>query len=118
MTNFKIGQKVVCVNAKPTIGKTVLYIKEGNTYTIKNIHICSCGMEHISLIEINDNGGLTCGNCCGNCSMLINQICYMNIRFRPLIYNSATEEILEKFKLTEEKSDIQIKEQELVFAKK
>lgn len=98
--NFKIGQRVVCVDP-PTIqrGDEILPIA-GRIYTIRGF----LG-ESICLVEIvnnphqyNDSYG---------------EVHFKAYRFRPLLYENATKEILAKFPLTEEKCDVATKEVEI-----
>jgi hypothetical protein len=96
MANFKVGQRVVCI--KKFLGmiyKTGLKANAplpvlGNTYIIT--HILPDGFLMLSGFSLLDSFDPT--------------------KFEPLKYNSATAEILEKFKLTEEKADVEIKELE------
>lgn len=110
MTNFKIGQKVICINSKSTMGSRA-GIEEKKIYTISRIDFCKCGDVYLEFSEIKTHTGH-----CTTCMKIMDSYC--GDRFRPLIYNSATEEILEKFKLTEEKADIQIKELETCIRQK
>jgi len=107
MANFKVGQKVVCVkkfvglylfSKTPTIGEQPI---KGETYTVDAITM-RCGEYCLFLKEFTHNniGG--------------KRVSFVMYKFRPIQYQSATAEILEKFKLTEEKSDVKVKEVETV----
>lgn len=96
MTNFKIGQKVVYKSGcnDPMANAP----QDGEIVTIKD----RCSFADAWLVEeyqFAKYGGIQ----------------YIKSRaLRPLIYNNISAEIIEKFKLTEEKADVEIKETELV----
>ena len=94
MTNFKVGQKVVCISKLTPESQ----LKVGSIYTIKAIDRCRfSGKLGFLLFEA---------------TPIPSKRLFDATRFRALEYNDATAEILEKFKLTEEKSDVEIKEYE------
>lgn len=104
MTNFKVGQKVVCV--KPYSSPPhQLELKPG-IYTILRISECKC----YTTIDVGTYANKPTR--CPTCGKIDNGVFHKSERFRPLVYDSATTEILEKFKLTEEKADVEIKEYE------
>lgn len=113
MTNFKVGQKVVCVDDS-LFYEDIPHPIKGKKYTIESFYSCpSCGVSSISVSEI---VGFCSRQQCTACN--ISQQSNNNpiresfrcSRFRPLTYASATSEILAKFPLTEEKADVEIKE--------
>lgn len=105
MTNFKVGQRVVCVwnfkNNKLPFEQITQPIV-GKTYTIRLIRKNKQGDIGILLEEIINKSTIH-KNGFGEQGFVIDG-------FRPLQYDSATSEILEKFKNTEEKLDVEIKE--------
>lgn len=106
MTNFKVGQKVVCV--KP---HSQGFFKTGQIFTIKNICIYECCKKvHLEFSDFNSGFSRTYCNCDNS---MIGDWFDANL-FRPLTYASSTSEILAKFPLTEEMADVEIKEHQLI----
>ena len=109
MTHFRVGQKIVCIgkfkNNPPCYEPCIQPVKD-KIYTIREIKKSKQGKVGLLLDEI-VNKPTTHENGFG-------EQCFISTGFRPLQYISATLEIIEKFKLTEEKSDIkpQIKKEE------
>lgn len=114
MANFKIGQKIICVNDDGFDNGMAHPIKN-KIYSIESFSCCNgCGVATIVLKEIISTGiGLSCTKCNNDfeCNK-IKRAEFRTERFRPLQYESAINEILEKLKITEEKSDVKIKELE------
>lgn len=114
MTNFKIGQQIICVDESGFIPEVPHPIKR-KIYTIESFCSCSgCGLSTIVLLEIK---GYPIKHICGKCDGSYDnnnktRRSFRASRFAPLQNVSATSEILERFKLTEEKADVQIKELE------
>ena len=102
MATFKKGQKIVCVGHTewecsdfPINQRN--YPKTGEMVTCDGYD--SDDNEYIFIREYpkSDKGTIQS---------------FYNGDFRPLLFNSVSSEIIEKFKLTEEKADIKIKEYE------
>ena len=109
MCNLKVEQKVVCVsefiNNKPPF-EQIEQPEKGKIYTIREVRKDKDGNIGLLLHEIvnkptNHKNGFS-------------EQGFVSSGFRPLQYGSATSELTEKFKLTEEKSDQPIKELETV----
>ena len=101
MNNFKIGQRVLCVkNFKSSQGERFKNVKplKGITYTIRGIEHMEEGIGLLFEEIINPKYSYTDS---------FGEKVFSAEHFRPLIYNDAKSEILEKFKQTEEKSDVQ-----------
>jgi hypothetical protein len=106
MTNFKVGQKVVCIrkgNWYCDRDRTILVFrslpKYGETCTINELNIR--GTQYFSLegYEYDTDGG---------------RLGFLSRDFRPISeYTDATQEILSKFKPTEDTPDVEIKKHEL-----
>lgn len=85
MSNFKINQKVVCINPSQS-----LVINE--IYTIEKKIVCKCGILLFKIKEhplaLNHDGSICrCGNSFHNVSL------FNNNRFRPLHHEFAEEVI-------------------------
>ena len=102
--NFEIGQKVVCVDVS---GVTSLV--EGATYTIIGINKCVCGCLQL-LVHSGSTAECTKCACKTETPIIGGDSWQRSTRFRPLEYDSAHEEILEKYPLTEEIPDVPVKE--------
>ena len=105
MTNFKIGQNVVCT--KTLDG----FVVKDKIYNIKDMLVCQCGVIAIDygMPTSHDTPKWTCHICHNIYRHNHFRDYYLcSTFFAPLIYsyNSATSEIIEKFKLTEERSDV------------
>jgi hypothetical protein len=54
---MEVNDEVVCNNTKPLQGNDVAPpLNEGETYTIKEIHVCKCGKQHFNVglpMEVN-----------------------------------------------------------------
>lgn len=87
-TNFKVGQKVVCVDDHFSI-TYFPSIKAGNIYTISAINICACGNVRLDVGIKNFSAGVFCTIC--SCSMRSDIRVFKAIRFRPLSYSSISE---------------------------
>lgn len=103
--NFKISQEVICT--KTLEG----YVVKDKKYIIKDILVCRCGIVAI------DYGQAFVGNArkwtCHKCNSIhtnhfFDDYYLCSTFFAPLIhsYNSATKDIIEKFKIMEEKCDV------------
>ncbi len=96
--NFRVGQKVLCVNDK--YGTYCAYpLKKGSVYTIHGFYKCPCGSQQVTLMEI--TGIINMGCRCDRTST--RRQSYFNWRFIPLEYfenlisiSSHKEEMLEK----------------------
>ena len=98
--NFKVGQKVVCVISDKGISK-------GNIYVILDFDYCAC--KHKCWVDVGITmpvGKIVVG--CGDCSHdLTPNINWWNSRhFTPIEYNSAHDEIMQKFESPIERPDI------------
>jgi hypothetical protein len=95
---FKLGQKVLCVNDR--YGSYCRYpLSKGGIYTIHGFHRCTCGSQQVTLMEI--AGVVTMGCRCQRTS--VRRHSYYIWRFIPLEYSethakalSDKNEILEK----------------------
>jgi hypothetical protein len=66
---FKVGQKVVCVDAKPRFSYSIMAkVKEGEIYTVKDLRRCMCGDDliYIGTPSINSNTTCRCNKCFAN----------------------------------------------------
>jgi hypothetical protein len=91
MTNFKVGQKVVCIKKDKWMPPLSHFPKYGDVCTINYINR---GFLIISGFEYSDGFHRW----------------YDPNKFRPLAeYSDATQEILSKFKPTEDTPDVEIK---------
>ena len=103
---MKISDRVVCIR---TIGNIFgVGIVKGQIYTIYNIHICpTCNAVYFDVGLPDSPGSENCTKChttIGPCG-----VCADSRHFRPIEYNSATEELANK-EIVKETSDIPIKE--------
>lgn len=101
---MKVGDRVVCVKGHPS---PECSLKKGVEYTILNTNACSCGGITIDVgvpLPLNLFSGCYC-------KKIINgSVWWLDPNlFRPISYNSAMDELLNK-EIVEEKADIQIKE--------
>jgi hypothetical protein len=95
MSNFKIGEKVVCVDdSLRESGKTKPRIKKGEIYTIVAIH--NCCSESLIVKEILNIGLKKC-----NCGSIIQSNGYYSNRFRKLDH-AHTDRIIAKLLKIEE----------------
>lgn len=106
---MKTGERVVCVETKGNVyGHSV---KKGQIYTINNVWTCpSCGKFKLDVGLYHNMSGRNGG--CVKCSLDgpdISVIWCDSRLFRPIQYNSAHSELVQKA-VTIEKSDIPIKE--------
>ena len=101
MNLFRIGQKVVCVNAIWNTNCTHPLVK-GNIYTIYGFYTCECGSEQFYLDEVPDIVHIRCK--CQKTSERRHS--YYSWRFRPLEYYDIYCELFEKKKEPGEKADI------------
>ena len=103
--NFKIGQKVVCVNA---VGELI----KGKTYIVDQLHECSgCGIPEISVgLILKPPYFNWCGKC-GHREVETGDIkWHRSDRFRPINHDTCHDEILEEFKAPNEEIDVPEKE--------
>ena len=113
--NFKISQQVVMVSKPITNVKNngeprgiVPQVKPNTIYEVKAICYCSqCGRQKIDIgliLPPNVKSDIKCG--CGN-RYPSNGRWFMDaINFRLVQYQNISSEIVEKLKVTEEKSDV------------
>lgn len=96
---FKIGQKIVCIE-NPKWLPTVIMVNRPKPKEVCEV-IGFSSANGIDLIlkgyETNSIGG---------------ENAFRSINFKPIEYQSSSKEILEKFKLVEERADVKIKELE------
>lgn len=93
---FEIGKKVVCINVDETATTAPLGLKQGKTYTVIAITICSCGCgsENLHLLEVQklvklcSSSGVNMGSHRG----------YLSTRFKPF-NESWVEDLLEKINI-------------------
>ena len=104
--SFKIGQQVVCVRSHSRG-----HVIKGKIYPVLGTFICSCGMQSIDVGHYVQDCGknrVVCYNC--RIPMSYSTMWYNNKLFSPLEYESANNEVIEKYKSTEEVPDTPIKE--------
>ena len=77
---FKLGQKVLCVNNHFNHGQSRL--KKGSVYTIHGFYQCACRSRQVTLFEIPDVTNMGCK--CHRTS--VRRQSYYNWRFIPLEY--------------------------------
>ena len=107
--NLKEKQKVVCVKEFINNKSPLEQIEQpivGKIYTIRVIRKDKDGNIGLLLEEIINKPTKHTGG--------FGEQGFISSGFRPLQYDSAISEIIEKFKITEEKSDLRVKERELV----
>lgn len=82
--NWKIGQKLVCVDAKAVIGPTRLI--EGEIYTHVGLgHICEVG-HLVEIINPSLNMGQPYNKCCECCGLIYHGFShYLPKRFREIV---------------------------------
>ena len=118
MNNFKIGQKVVSVEKPVTNARNgqprgiAPKVKSNTIHEVKAICYCSqCGRQKVDIGLIIPQITLQIGTGKIICSCGFNyphngRWFLDSVNFRPLQYDNISAEIVEKLKLTEEKSDI------------
>lgn len=98
MSNFKVGQKVICIESHP-----YGFIKKGLIYIISSLYKCKCGDTHIGVKNINHPGYTVCPK-----GGYIDMACFYSKRFAPIIEDkSAIKELIKNFKEVEERIDIE-----------
>lgn len=105
MNTFKAGQKVVCISEfvnNPIPAEQATLPIKGKIYTIRKVRKGVDGEIGILLVEIVNKSTNTKGG--------FQEQGFVSEGFRPLKYNDVSAEILTQFKITEEKSDVEIKE--------
>ena len=104
---MKVGDRVVCVETNNFRG--YLGVKAGYIYVIQRIMTCKCGIVNFDIgtpvIDIFPRTGCMCGR------EFMDRTAWWqkSSRFRPIVFNSATEELANK-EIVEERSDAPIKE--------
>lgn len=101
MNIFKIGQKVVCINARYYNG-SIYPLTKGKIYTVYGFYTCDCGSEQIYLEEIPDVVTILC--LCNRTG--VRRHSYYAFRFRPLQYYDAYNELFQNKKEQGKKADI------------
>lgn len=107
MINFRIGQRVVYI--------TGIRHPKNSIHVIMDIKTLSCGCVKLNIGVPDSNPGQSLFRCQDHEYSLADKDgydWYTSNSFRPIQYESASMEILENFKLTEEKADVEIKELE------
>ena len=100
--NFRVGQKVVCIN--DSYRSYCAYpLKKGAIYTIYGFYTCDCGSHQVFLDEI---PGVVWMGCRCDRIFLRRQSYYSN-RFRPLKYYTIFKVLFEGIKETPHKTDIE-----------
>jgi len=98
MSNFKIGEKVVCVDdTLYDLNKTQPRIKKGEIYTVIGLSKCCCNV--LMLKEVPNIGVKKC-----NCGKILQSNFYYSSRFRKLDYAHTERicaEIIESLKVEE-----------------
>lgn len=104
--NFSVGEKVVCIK-----NHSLGYVIAGQEYIVDGVQTCVCGQEDVKIITGRAYpGGVS--NC--HCGHLYSDNDWYNSKlFRRKLYNSAHDEIIEKYPLTEEVPDTPIKEPQI-----
>lgn len=102
MTNFKVGMKVVCVDDKHFTKEGEIVPAQDEIYTIRDMHYVD-GRLALRFEEIVNSPRVYI-------DMGFNECAFWAEGFKPIQYQSATSEILERFKLTEEKADVEVRE--------
>ena len=106
MCNFKIGQKVVCIDASSITDVTKLI--EGKIYTVRGFTCKCCTGIYVSEV-INSVDLCACFGCRG---YWVHEFGYKIERFRPVQYDNISSELVSEFKEIKETSDSPIKELE------
>lgn len=98
---FKINQKVVCINNKHH-GYCSHPLEKGGIYTVYGFCTCQCGSEQIFLDEISDVVLMKC-----KCNRLSERRhSYYAHRFRPLQFFNLYHELLDESVELGDKSDL------------
>jgi hypothetical protein len=112
---FKIGQKVICIDVKTIKGYEVANIKKGGIYSVSGISNCSrCGINTVFLHGLgkSTNKNIRVCTCCFN---PIGENEFFAYRFKPINYKiidnslligKIIEEKIECFDTTELKSTL------------
>lgn len=113
--NFKLNQKVVAVLKPSTNGSSgepkgiAPKVKPNAIHEVKAICYCSqCGRQKIDIgltLPVNTNPNIKCSDC-KNWYPSNGRWFLDSSNFRPLQYDNISAEIVEKLKVTEEKSDV------------
>jgi hypothetical protein len=77
---FKIGQKVVCINATCNSYRGNRPLQKGRVYTVDGNYTCGCGSKQVSITERPEVLIMHCG--CSRRS--VRRQTYYNWRFMPL----------------------------------
>lgn len=89
MSTFRIGQRVVCVDA--TQHQYPFPLRVGDVFTVSGTTSCKCGANKITLAE-DDFDGLVVFRCCGH----VSETAWRDARrFRPLLDASLEEQVNE-----------------------
>lgn len=102
MGNFSVGEEVVCVETHPW-----RCVVKGEEHVIEGMRVCACGREQVLVLSGRVPAHTVSTRCtaCGCVSIGVNWYNAQRFRRKALEYNSATEELLEKFPIEEEVLD-------------
>ena len=108
MKNFKVGQKVVCIDSEGSGGVLI----KNKIYEIEKLTKSKCcGVDLLLLKDLSYSGHLQTTTCFRH-NHDHGFLAFGSLRFKPLQYENISLEIVSNLKLVEEKSDVQIKELE------
>ncbi len=106
--NFKINQKVVCVNNRHSTYCSHPLVK-GGIYTVYGFYTCSCGSEQILVEEIKDVVIMQC-----KCSRTYeSRHTYYSWRFKPLDLFHVYGDLFDENYELGEKSDLPVLQPEI-----
>lgn len=107
--NFEIGEEVICIK-----NHSQGCVLVGEEYIVESARTCSCGLDKIMVIT-NRTSGYRASRCtrCGHRRLDTGWFDSILFRRKATEYNSAHDEIIEKYPLTEEVPDTPIKEPQL-----
>ncbi len=97
MSNFKIGQRVICIEGYTQHGDT---LEEGKIYTILDISSCKC--YTVLYVGFDARTGTQCDNC--RTWLSTNKWYHKSSRFKPLDESlaEAVEQMIKEFALEQE----------------
>lgn len=95
--NFKIGQKVVCVNARSLNG-VPNFLRKDTVYIIAGIQTCHCGRVLLDVGTAADATGYRCFHCKEHVADSDSILWHYCERFAPLLEDEAEEAVTELLK--------------------
>ena len=108
MTNFKVGQKVVCVEGVKG------HLEKNKVYTITHVVNCPCGKTFVCWGQVHVNAGYIKCNHCHKHHNPTGEYACRSSRFRPLSYSTNVNfEVIANFAPHEGiETDVPVKKEE------